>query len=220
MKVPTDWTFKNVEVASKFETHVREQLPWYELVTGAVAHLARHYLPHNGLIYDIGASTGNIGRSLEEVIRVRKARLIAIEESEEMSKLYNAPGELVITNALDYEYESCDVSILFLVLMFMPINRRKDFLQNLVNKTKPGGCVIVVDKVHSQAGYLSNVLHRMTIAGKVASKVSAQEIIDKELSLGGIQRPIPETFMGYLAPAGKQFFRFGEFAGWIIEKPE
>jgi tRNA (cmo5U34)-methyltransferase len=220
MKVPADWTFKNAEVANAFETHVREQLPWYDLATGAVVHLARHYLPHNGLLYDIGASTGNIGRALEDVLKVRKARLIAIEESEEMAKIYNAPGTLVVANALDYEYEPADVSILFLVLMFMPIDKRKDYLQLLINNTKPGGCVIIVDKIHSPSGYLSNVLHRMTIAGKVATGVSPKEIIEKELSLGGIQRPLPESFVSFLAPAGKCFFRFGEFAAWIIEKPE
>ena len=54
MEIPRDWTFQNKEVADKFDYHVREQLPWYEIATGLVAHIVRHYLPENGLMYDIG----------------------------------------------------------------------------------------------------------------------------------------------------------------------
>ena len=56
MDIPREWTFENTDVASGFDRHVREQLPWYDLVTGAVAHIARHYIPKDGLVYDIGAS--------------------------------------------------------------------------------------------------------------------------------------------------------------------
>ena len=85
MQIPSDWTFKNLEVANGFDAHVRATLPWYDLATGAVAHVARHYLPQNGLIYDIGASTGNIGRALSDVIESRQARLVAIDDSESMA---------------------------------------------------------------------------------------------------------------------------------------
>lgn len=44
MKIPREWTFENTSVASAFDKHVREQLPWYDMVTGALAHIARHYI--------------------------------------------------------------------------------------------------------------------------------------------------------------------------------
>ena len=66
MKIPTEWTFKSSDVAEGFDNHVREQLPWYDLVTDGLRQLARHYIPQNGLVYDIGASTGNMGRAFFE----------------------------------------------------------------------------------------------------------------------------------------------------------
>ncbi len=81
MKIPREWTFENTQVASSFDNHVREQLPWYDMVTGAIAHIARHYIPKNGLIYDIGASTGNVGRAIAETLKERKAQLVGIESS-------------------------------------------------------------------------------------------------------------------------------------------
>jgi malate dehydrogenase (oxaloacetate-decarboxylating)(NADP+) len=44
VKIPTDWTFRNADVAKGFDRHVREQLPWYGIATGAVAHIARHFV--------------------------------------------------------------------------------------------------------------------------------------------------------------------------------
>jgi tRNA (cmo5U34)-methyltransferase len=223
MKIPQDWTFKRAEVAKGFERHVREQLPWYELATGAVAHIARHYLPEGGLVYDIGASTGNIGKTLAPTLKARKANLIAIDNSSEMAQLYggaNGSSELVIADALDFNFEPFDVAICFLVVMFMPPDRRRTFLQQLASRMRRGGCLIVFDKVTCSSGYLSTVLHRLTIAGKVATRSSPQEIIAKELSLGGVQRPLSEEFLPSIFPNACEVFRFGEFAGWVVEARE
>ena len=88
MKIPSNWTFETSEVATQFDRHVREQLPFYDLATNAIGHVARHYIPENGLIYDFGAATGNIGRSLKPIIEKRNARLIGKEPSQAMIDIY------------------------------------------------------------------------------------------------------------------------------------
>lgn len=217
MLIPSEWTFRDVAVASEFDSHVREQLPWYDLVTSAVAHIARHYLPENGLIYDIGSSTGNLGRNLDSSIQSRNARLIAIDNSPEMVAQYNAPGEAVCADALEFEYERFDVAVLFLTLMFLPVADRQNYLRRLSNNINLGGCIIIVDKVTVPRGYISTVLHRLTIAGKVAAGCDMAEVTRKELSLGGVQRPLPHDFGMRMDYHATEFFRFGEFAGWVIE---
>lgn len=219
MLIPNEWTFKNIEIASEFDSHVREQLPWYDLVSSAVAHIARHYLPENGLVYDIGASTGNIGRQLQDSLSARNARLIAIDNSPEMVAKYDAPGQAIVANALLFDYEPFDVGILFLVLMFMPVSSRKEFVRKLITNLSPGGALIIVDKVDVPRGYISTVLHRLTMAGKVAAGCDMAEVTLKELSLGGVQRPLPHDFGMRLDYNTTEFFRFGEFAGWVIEHP-
>lgn len=220
MEIPSDWTFKNLEVAKGFDAHVKATLPWYDIATGAVAHVARHYLQRNGLIYDIGASTGNIGRALSDVIISRNARLIAIDDSQEMSSKYDAPGDLIIADALTYPYEEFDVAVCMLVMMFLPPVDRKRWLQSLYGKIKPGGVIVLLDKCEGPSGYLSTVMHRLTIAGKVSSGISSDEIIAKELSISGVQRPIPYNFVQRVVPDSYEFFRFGEFVGWVVTRPE
>lgn len=67
-----DWTFQGF--APEFDAHVREQLPWYGMATESVALIARHYIPRRGLVYDLGASTGNVGRVLASTLHEREAR--------------------------------------------------------------------------------------------------------------------------------------------------
>lgn len=209
-----DWTFEGKDVAGTFDAHVREQLPWYELATGAVAHIIRHYLPKNGTIYDIGASTGNIGRAIAPIIEKRNAKIIPVEVSREMAEVYAGPGKenLVVGDISDIQLEDFDVAVLFLTLMFIAPAARESVLQKLRGRRRTGGAIIVMDKVVAQDGYLGTIMARLTLAGKVASGVPANDIIAKELSLMGVQRPLRDEMR-----QGREWFRFGEFVGWVEE---
>ena len=215
--IPGEWTFENKNVANGFDRHVREQLPWYDLVTGAVAHIARHYIPQNGVVYDVGALTGNIGNVLEPTLSQRKARLIPIEPSAEMCEKYDGPGEddMVQADACDVVFQPFDVAVCYLVLMFMPVDKRPAFIEKLRSNLRPGGAIVIVDKTEALSGYEATVFWRLALAGKMAADVPPEQIVSKELSLGGVQRPIDPAILGQDA---KEWFRFGEFAGWIITR--
>lgn len=91
-----DWTFRGF--APEFDAHVREQLPWYGMATESVALIARHYIPRRGLVYDLGASTGNVGRALSSTLTERNARFVVIDEVPDMVKAYNGPGRAVMAD--------------------------------------------------------------------------------------------------------------------------
>jgi tRNA (cmo5U34)-methyltransferase len=218
MKIPEEWTFKNKEVAKGFDTHVRQQLPWYDLTTGIVAHVARHYISQGGLVYDIGASTGNIGRAIEDTLKNRNATIIPIDNATEMAGIYKGPGEIVIADALEYEFQPFDFAVAFLSIMFFPIARRKEWVLQMVAKINRGGAMMIFDKCEPVGGYQSIVMSRLAISGKLASGVSPEEIIKKELSLAGIQRPI--DWVNVIPQNSTEIFRFGDFAGWLIESEQ
>lgn len=214
--IPSNWTFEDLGVAAGFERHVREQLPWYELATGAVAHVARHYIPSGGLVYDLGAATGNIGRALAPTLLARQADLIAVEPSPEMAAQYCGPQpeRLLVERAERIRFEPFDVAVAFLTLMVVAPAERAALLTRLRAMMRPGGTLIVFDKCEAECGYPGTVLWRLALADKLASGVDPAEIVAKELSLSGVQRPLPRA----LLPANAiEFFRFGEFAGWLIE---
>lgn len=213
MKIPSEWTFESGDIAQGFDGHVREQLPWYDLATRAIVHVARHYLPERGVVYDIGASTGNIGRALAPLLESRTAHLIGIERSQSMIAEYSAPGSVELADAVEYEFKPFDVGVCFLVLMFVAPKDRPGLLAKLRAALLPGGALIVFDKCLPDAGYPAIVMSRLAMAGKMENGANPADIIAKELSLSGIQRPLDPSQLGEAV----EFFRFGDFRGWIIE---
>jgi len=215
LRLRDDWTFRAADVASDFDRHVREQLPWYELATRMVAHIARHYLPPGGLILDVGAATGNIGRALADTIAARHARLIGIEASREMAARYDAPGEVVIADAVDVDFAHYrpDVIVCFLTLMFVPVKLRHVLISRMCQSLAKGGALIIFDKMAAGSGYLSTMLYRLTLIAKQEAGATAGEIMQKDLSLAGIQRPMTDSELTGFAPV----FRFGDFAGFVYE---
>lgn len=216
LEIPSNWTFETPEVAHAFDRHVREQLPWYDLATNAITHIARHYIPDGGLVYDVGAATGNIARALAPVLADRGAEIISIEPSEAMCERFDGPGQLLCMKAEEVNYDGFDLAVVFLTLMFVEPRQRALLMNRLRLACRPGGAIIVFDKLEPVGGYQSTVMYRLTLAGKRAAGVDASEILEKELSLSGVQRPINEA---QLSGDSHLWFKFGDFAGWLIERP-
>lgn len=216
MIIPKDWTFQNADVAAAFDAHVREQLPWYELATQAVAQIGRHYIPRDGLVYDIGASTGNIGIALGDTLAARNAKFIAIDNSADIARLYRGPGTIQIADALDIVFEPFDLAVCFLVLMFLTIEQRAVLLRKLAAATRKGGGIVIIDKCLPANSYAGVARSRLTLAGKIERGAQPGDVLAKELSLAGIQRPLG---IGEIDDNAIEFFRYGDFAGWILEAP-
>jgi hypothetical protein len=49
----------------------------------------------------------------------------------------------------------------------------------------------------------------------VLQGAKAEDIVDKELALAGVQIPIDSNLLN--SYGAQEFFRMGEFAGWVIE---
>ena len=217
MAIPKEWTFRSKVVARAFDSHVREQLPWYSLATGIVSHVARCYIPQNGTVIDVGASTGNIGRALAPTLEARGASLIAIDASPEMAKVYDAPGQFVVADAVAFDYaaKKPDLIVAFLALMFVPIASRMNLITRMMGAVSPGGAIVIFDKTLPRAGYLGTVAYRLTLAAKYEAGAVPADIIAKELSISGLQRPMTEDELAGFV----EVFRFGDFAGFVYERP-
>ena len=214
------WTFDTPEIASTFDAHVREQLPWYDMVTDAVVYIARNYLPEYGVVVDIGASTGNMVDKLMPLTFERMADVVAIEKSISMCDVlknkYKKSDCVVVENSdvTRGDLPKANVYILFLTMMFIPIDKRKALMDSMRANCKQGGVIVVVDKICDHGGYFATVLKRLTMQFKLQQGAKPEDVLNKEMSLAGVQIPIDPAILGADA---KQFFRMGEFAGWVIE---
>ena len=213
MMIPKDWTFKSSDVAEGFDTHVREQLPWYNIASSMTAHFARNYLPQNGVLLDLGCSTGNVSDSCRETITNRNVSVVNVDNSEEMAELFRGVGEVTIANIENFEIPEFDVCVMFLSMMFVPVNSRSALIMELMKNTRKGGLVLIVDKMESFSGYSGQVINRLSLVNKLDAGAKPDEVLAKELSLSGVQRPInPELLNSFT-----KWFQIGEFCGYLYE---
>lgn len=213
------WTFNTPEIAGSFDSHVREQLPWYDMVTDAVAYIVRNYLTDRGRVVDVGASTGNMIDKLMPLLLERQATAVAIEKSQSMvdvlcKRFDNHHNVTVIQgDATKTEFQPAQVYIVFLTMMFIPVHERRRLIVKLRANLLEGGVLILVDKVADHGGYFSTVLKRLGMHWKLEQGAELGDVTTKELSLAGVQIPFDPSTL----PDAKEFFRMGEFVGWVVE---
>ena len=149
MNIPGVWTFEDEGVAKSFNSHVRGQLPWYDMVVASLKLIAAHYLPdQGGVMYDIGASTGNLYLAMKDVLQERGVRYWAVEKSQHMAEKWQGdPRDLLVEDAMDHTYRPFDVAVLNLTMMFLPTSRRAEWFRQLRGQCRAGGAVLVVDRV-------------------------------------------------------------------------
>jgi tRNA (cmo5U34)-methyltransferase len=215
----TSWTFETPEIAAGFDDHVREQLPWYDMVTDAVVYIVRNYLTEGGYVVDVGASTGNMIDKLMPLLRERNAEVLALEKSPTMVKVLmnrfgNHDNVSIIEDDIRTTQYPAQVCIVFLTMMFIPVHDRQKVLYGLKSNLRQGGVLIVVDKVCDHGGYFATVLKRLGMHWKIQQGAELGAVTTKEMSLAGVQIPFDPAMLGADA---KQFFRMGEFVGWVVE---
>ena len=214
------WTFETTEIASTFDDHVREQLPWYDMVTDAVCYIVRNYLTDQNTVVDVGASTGNLINKLMPLLLERKAYAVALEKSPTMVDVLKRRFEnhhnvsILQEDVRSSGTEQAQVFVVFLTMMFIPVHERQRVIDRLRANLLKGGVLVVVDKVCDHGGYFATVLKRLGMHWKIQQGAELGEVTTKEMSLAGVQIPFDPSMLGADA---KQFFRMGEFAGWVVE---
>ena len=219
--IPKVWTFKDDDVANNFQHHVTHQLPWYNTTTEFVQSLILSYVKEGSTLLDIGASKGNITKALIPELTEMGVTTLAVEQAPQMAKQYQGHGAVFTEDATTFMsthptlLKKVTVITCFLSLMFIDPQERRSLIYSMKNNLQEGGALIIVDKEVNKAGYLGTSLSRARLQLKANQGVPLSEIAAKELSLAGVQRPIgPEE----LGKGFVEFFRMGEFVGWIYEK--
>jgi tRNA (cmo5U34)-methyltransferase len=77
-----------------------------------------------------------------------------------------------------------------------------------------GGAFVVLEKMKSRGGYLGTALNRVTWRNKIENGESLKMVINKELSLSGVQYPLSEKELeGF-----ELIWAYGDFRAYIWVK--
>jgi len=142
-------------VAAVFDDMIRRSVPGYAMTLSLMPLIAKRYAQEQTRIYDLGCSLGAglvaIGNGSPE-----STTLIGIDNSQPMldrcqSNLAQAiekqAWELRCVDILDTPIENASVVLLNFTLQFIPVERRLELLKSIASGLKPGGVLLLSEKV-------------------------------------------------------------------------
>tara|TARA_B110000858_G_scaffold198464_1_gene265334 strand:- start:2357 stop:3097 length:741 start_codon:yes stop_codon:yes gene_type:complete len=199
-KLPGDFVFDE-EVASVFEDMINRSVPGYSTIIAMIGMLAEEYCQEQSRVYDLGCSLG--GATLAAVARVecQDFAAIAIDNSAAMvdrlqTKLKGFPHyaskiECRCEDLLNSKITDASVVVLNFTLQFIPLDQRAALLSKIYRGMKPGGVLIISEKISFPDEKLNQLFIEMYHSFKENMGYSKLEISQKRAALEKVL--LPET---------------------------
>ncbi|MEO1902345.1 MAG: carboxy-S-adenosyl-L-methionine synthase CmoA [Alcanivorax sp.] len=214
--------------AEVFDDMLDRSIPQYRELQRMIGELAAQFATAGSRVYDLGCSTGITLTSLHRAVDPA-AELVGVDYSEAMldkaranlaglpaGRLRLCAGDLNDGVAID----NASVVVLNLTLQFVrPINR-EGLLRTLVEGLRPGGALILVEKVLGSDALLNRQWIKLYYDMKKRNGYSETEIARKREALENVLIPYrPDENLRMLSRAGldsvDMFFKWYNFAGFI-----
>ena len=188
MYKPYKWEF-NEEVAQCFDEHVRQSVFMYDEFHKSIIKMSNWFIEDNTNILDVGTSTGEL---LMKLPYNPTCRYIGIDTEEGMinkaQEKLEDKYELQVGNILNYNIVNCSLITMVLVLQFIKNKDKELALQNIYNSLNEGGAFIFVDKIKTPILDIHDMYNDLYYDFKRENGLTDTEIIDKNVSLRGVQK--------------------------------
>lgn len=199
-KLPGDFVFDE-KVASVFEDMINRSVPGYSTIIAMIGVLAEEYCQERSRIYDLGCSLGGAALAAVDRVECQDFATIAIDNSAAMidrlqTKLKGLPQfaskiECRCENLCDSEITDASVVVLNFTLQFIPLAERVSLLSKIYAGMKPGGVLIISEKITFPDEKLNQLFIEMYHSFKENMGYSKLEISQKRAALEKIL--LPET---------------------------
>lgn len=219
------------EVTRVFPDMIARSVPGYAATLSAAGALAARFAQPHSRLYELGCSRGatllSMARALNPEIPftlvgvdTSEAMLTACRSDLEGSGHVNHPLELLRRDIRDVELYDASVVVLNFTLQFIPIADRLPLLKRVFNALRPGGVLLLSEKVHLDDPTIDQLCIDLHHNFKKSQGYSELEIARKRDAL--IDVLIPETQSAHrerLKEAGfsacEVWYQAFNFCSWV-----
>jgi len=202
----------DAQVADVFADMIERSVPGYRAIITMIETLTEHYAQPGSNLYDLGCSLGAATLSMRRGIAANGCQIIAVDNSESMAERCRkaierdhnpTPIKMVCGDIRNVEIIDASVVVLNFTLQFLPPEERFQLLEKIHAGMRPGGVLILSEKVVFDDAHLNTVLIDIHHDFKRAHGYSDLEVSQKRAALETVL--IPETISSHrerLARAG------------------
>lgn len=192
------------KVADVFADMINRSVPGYATIISMIGMLADRYCTPGSRIYDLGCSLGGAALSMTHHISHNDYRMLAVDNSRAMIERFRAAldaqpdmtnVELICADVDDIEITDASVVVLNFTLQFIAPERRVGLIRRIYEGMRPGGILILSEKIRFADTHLNELLIDMYHQFKQAQGYSQLEISQKRSALENVL--IPETIAAH-----------------------
>lgn len=188
------------QVASVFPDMIKRSVPGYSTVIAMTGVLAGQYAQNNSICYDLGCSLGESTYAMMQQVKAPGCKIIGVDNSPQMldqcrANLSNHESDiefkLICDDILNVELVDASVVVLNYTLQFVDIKQRGAFIEKVYENLKPGGILLLSEKIKFADADKDNRMIEMHHQFKKANGYSDLEISQKRTALENVL--LPET---------------------------
>ncbi|MDX1756455.1 MAG: carboxy-S-adenosyl-L-methionine synthase CmoA [Marinobacter sp.] len=201
----SDFRF-DASVARVFPDMIRRSVPGYTTIIPMIEVITEQYAQSGSHCYDLGCSLGASTLAMRHGIPFDDCTLVGVDNSEAMIERcqhyialddHPLPVTLRCEDILDTRLADASVTTLNFTLQFVAPERREELLGRIATATRPGGVLILSEKIRFESPHEQDIQTRLHHDFKRANGYSDLEISQKRSALERVL--IPETLVEHRA---------------------
>ncbi len=195
----TDFVFDE-KVVAVFPDMINRSVPGYATIIAMIGTLAAEYAQPQTLCYDLGCSLGAATLSMRHSITADACEIIGVDNSEAMVQgcreaIAADGGKIPVTiecgDILSIPIENASIVVMNFTLQFVDPPARDDLVKKIFEGLKPGGMMILSEKIRFEDPALNDLFIEMHHRFKEQQGYSRLEISRKRAALEKVL--VPET---------------------------
>ncbi|MFA0813273.1 carboxy-S-adenosyl-L-methionine synthase CmoA [Microbulbifer epialgicus] len=188
------------QVVEVFPDMIKRSVPGYATIVAMIGTLAERYVQAGSRCYDLGSSLCAATLAMRHRIPAADCQIIAVDNSKAMvdqartvlkADSGEIPVQLICDNLQNVVIENASMVVLNFTLQFIPVGEREEILKKIHEGLRPGGILIVSEKVDFADNAHNELMIELHHSFKAANGYSAMEIAQKRSALENVL--IPET---------------------------
>lgn len=221
----------NAEVAEVFDDMVTRSVPLYRENQSLCVDLLSRLLKSGDCVYDLGCSTGAALIQIGGHLKHLDLDLVGLDSSEPMvekARLKMKAFGLKTATIEHADITTCDIRpcgavVMNYTLQFLPLETRLPLLKKIHQALRPGGVLLLAEKIVTDAPELQNLVTDAYYSFKGHNGYSNLEISQKREALEDVLIPLsPARQTALLHEAGfgpvEMLLRWGPFATFLAVK--
>jgi len=199
-KPTTPFAFDN-SVAEVFPDMIKRSVPGYSEIIDNISKFAARFVTPKSQCYDLGCSLGAASLAMSSGIDLAKipdVKILGIDNSQAMLERcqhhinafkHQTEIELRQGNIQDIEIKNASMVILNFTLQFIAKEERKKLLQNIYQGLKPGGILVLSEKVCFESENIDELIIDLHHQFKKDNGYSDLEVSQKRNALENVLLP-------------------------------